>query len=479
MNTVPDSKIPNYDEVIREILSTVNDLLSTEELAAQILQRRPSNAKNPHQVALKKIREVEGRQLVYLDAKHILPLRLAYQGARYRIRLTKKNVDQTALSIYACFDPYLSLLSKVDNLSFVDSRGNSIPFRMLNAPHTVTFTPDENVEYHDPVVVLKEWFHSQKIYHKDHILVTIEDWERGVFRLERERFSEQRLELLAEQNRYFADAFYELLESARYEDIDVHVALPTVYARIPEKDGYPPDHWKVIVNQDPRMIASFSSIRYSDNGSSLFDMAFEEASQKSLTALVKPVSKEEGQQVYRFRVFLNPQPTIWREIEIQGRQTLAELDDVIRIAFQHNTSDHLSGFWRKVVRAGTNRKRYREVDLATINPFESGEGSDSVVASLKLQLGDQLKYVYDFGDWIEHTLELKSINNAEEKVDYPRKIARNKPKYEYCVECQKKGTQSVATWICYTCTNEEQQDIILCENCLSSHEDHELVELLY
>ncbi len=98
---------------------------------------------------------------------------------------------------------------------------------------------------------------------------------------------------------------------------------------------------------------------------------------------------------------------------------------------------------------------------------------------MKLQVGDQLKYVYDFGDWIEHTLELQSISNPEKGVRYPREVARNEPKYEYCVECQKKGKQTIATWRCHFCSDEEKREILICENCLENHEDHYTDEILY
>jgi len=35
---------------------------------------------------------------------------------------------------------------------------------------------------------------------------------------------------------------------------------------------------------------------------------------------------------------------------------------------------------------------------------------------------DQLKYVFDFGDWIEHTLTLVAIHPAEQGVEYPREV---------------------------------------------------------
>jgi hypothetical protein len=123
------------------------------------------------------------------------------------------------------------------------------------------------------------------------------------------------------------------------------------------------------------------------------------------------------------------------------------------------------------------------VDIGTVNPFEYGEGSDTKIAELELNVGDNLKYVYDFGDWIEHKLELKSIGNLEKGIQYPREVGRNIPKYEDCVECQKEGKQTAATWICYTCTNENQKDFLLCEECMNIHierdDDHYVEELLY
>jgi Zn finger protein HypA/HybF involved in hydrogenase expression len=472
-------KLPNYAEIIREILVSVNGPVSTEELAAQILQKRPSNARNPHQAALAKIREETGRQLIYLDATHILPLRLAYLGARYRIRLTKENIDHAALSIEECFHHYLPPWFKRGEIRLIDSYGNPIHTQLLEAPHTVAFPSEKRVEYKEPVIVLREWFRSQNVYIKDHIFVTVEDWEQGIFRLERERFGDQRPDLLAERNRLIADMLYEMLESARDEDIYAHIAVPTVYAKIPDKRGYPADHWELIASNDPRMTTDGWRIHYPDSGFSLLDRMFANATGQSLVAPGGSFTKEEGLQVFRLRAQLAHKPSIWREVEVQGKQTLEDLDHVLRNAFQHDASDHLSGFWKRVVRKGGQRKRYREVDVGTVNPFEYAEGSDTAVAALKLQVGDQLKYVYDFGDWIEHTLELQSIGSPAKGVRYPMEVARNKPKYEYCDECQKKGKQTVAAWICYTCSNEEQRDHVLCGKCLRKHEDHYVDGLLY
>lgn len=475
----PASKPPNYTEVIRNILSSVNDPIAIKDLTDRVLLMRPSNAKNPRLAAIAKIHEEQGRQLVYMDLEHVFPMRLAFQNARYRIRLTRENIDQSALSIYDCFHNYLPSNFKEEDISLVDSQGNSIPCKAIKPPHSITFSTENNEEYQQPAIVLNEWFHSQKMSIKDHILVTVKDWEKGIFQIERERFEEQHLDLLAEQNRYFADEMYKMLESEKHENVHVHVVLPTVYARMQDKGGYPPDHWMVIVNNDPRMITDGWSIRYPDSGFTLLDRLFADATGQSLIAKGHKSSKEEAKHIYRFRALLKHKPSIWREIEIQGRQTLEDLDQILRIAFNHDTFDHLSGFWKKVIRTGSSKKRFREVDIGTVNPFESADGSDTEVATLKLAVGDQIKYVYDFGDWIEHTLELLAINDAEKNISYPREIARNKPKLEYCTECRKEQKETIATWDCYTCSNKEQRDILLCEKCLNQHEEHYVDKIIY
>ena len=108
-----------------------------------------------------------------------------------------------------------------------------------------------------------------------------------------------------------------------------------------------------------------------------------------------------------------------------------------------------------------------------------GDGSETKIADLDLAVGDLLKYVYDFGDWIEHHLTLEAIEEPQAKVKYPREIARNEPEYVYCTECQKKGKQVVAKWICRSCSLSQGERIWVCDKCNIQHEDHYLEEILY
>ncbi|MCK4818955.1 hypothetical protein KA005_24490 [bacterium] len=47
--------------------------------------------------------------------------------------------------------------------------------------------------------------------------------------------------------------------------------------------------------------------------------------------------------------------------------------------------------------------------MGNIDPLGEGNGADIRIAGLGLQVGDRLKYVYDFGDWIEHEIIVEKI----------------------------------------------------------------------
>ncbi len=165
------------------------------------------------------------------------------------------------------------------------------------------------------------------------------------------------------------------------------------------------------------------------------------------------------------------------QIEIEGGKKLADLNRFLVNQFKHE-SDHMAGFW-KLIRRG-NTKRFREVEVATIDPFGDGEGANKFIAGLELQPGDKLKYVYDFGDWFEYIIELEAINDPEKEVQYPRVAAQNKPRYQYCSSCHAQGRKTIAVYICINCSNRRQQDALLCKECIEpDHEDHYLDEIIY
>jgi len=87
--------------------------------------------------------------------------------------------------------------------------------------------------------------------------------------------------------------------------------------------------------------------------------------------------------------------------------------------------------------------------------------------------------VYDFGDWIEHEISLEEISKVKTGKSYPALVARNKPKYQYCVICEAKGKETVARLVCLQCSTQKRV-IFLCEDCAGKkHENHYVEEIIY
>jgi hypothetical protein len=311
----------------------------------------------------------------------------------------------------------------------------------------------------------------------DSVLVTIVDWNTGHFQLEHEPANRRCQADITRQNQELADAIYAMLESASSERIYPRTTIPTAYARLSEPRAYPGDHWTEVLAGDDRMFFDGFSIRYGGVGSIFEELQGLDAEEPDLQANL-PLSRQQARQVYRFKAAFKHQPGLWRRVEIQGDQSLADFDQSLRMAFQHDRSDHLAGFWKLVRRGKGNR--FREIDLGSLDPFGEGDGEDQYIAELELQPGDELKYVYDFGDWIEHRLTLEEILEPEAKATYPRIVAQNKPRYKYCQECKDKGNKTVATLICIECSNATQQLVVICEDCvLGLHEDHYVDDMRY
>ena len=264
-----------------------------------------------------------------------------------------------------------------------------------------------------------------------------------------------------------------MLESAQKESLYASQAVPTAYARLSDPKGYPGDHWTEVIERDPRMKWDGFAIHYSEYMSPLEQILYGE---KEVTE--GPITRAQARQIYRFKAELWHRADIWRRIEIQGGQTLADFDGILRDAFEHDPFDHLSGFWKLVRRGRGNR--FREIDLGDIDPLGGGSGAGLHIAGLELRPGDLLKYVYDFGDWIEHRITLEEIVEPEPGGEYPRIIARNKPRYRYCQSCQAKGRKRIATWICIECSNKQGREVLVCDECLAAeHEGHFVEEILY
>jgi hypothetical protein len=452
--------------------------VSIDEVAKRILTMYPSRAKNPLTSVRSTLRlEHAGKTLVFLDRQTLVPLHVAMQGVRFRIPLTREEVDRGVLCIDPAFDCFRRQGVSPRDMQLLDAAGGPLASRVGTLTQRVK-GPLGSFTQETPAFELGAWYRDHRVHHDDSVLVTIENWQHGRFRLEHEPASQRRQQDIERKNQELADVLFAMLEDARNEQLFAHQAIPTAYARLSDPRGYPGDHWIEVIANDARMQWDGLSIHYSDFRSPWDEMLRFAQPAEHHDPPQESYTPAEAIQVYRFTAALWHRPQIWRRLEIQGGQTLADFDAILREAFRHDTVDHLGGFWR-LVRRGTGQ-RFREVDLGDIDPFGGGSGADQHLAGLGLKPGDTLKYVYDFGDWIEHRLTLEEVTAPEAGATYPRIVTQNAPQYQYCQVCQGKKRKRRATWVCIECSNAQQQDILVCEKCLmKEHEDHYAEEVIY
>ncbi|HEX6386044.1 MAG TPA: hypothetical protein VF177_15345, partial [Anaerolineae bacterium] len=453
--------------------------ISLDEFTERVLSIWHSSAKNPQAGVRQDIRDYhQGKTLIFLDANTVVPTQLGLAGVRFRAPLSRQEVDQGLLFVYPTFQFLLPEDSPAAEIQLVDEADHAIPADIVMHRVRVEglFGPSMAEV---SALNLGWWYRKHNVKRQDSLLVTILDWAASKFRLQIESVQDRRRMRteIEEANQQLDDALFGLLEVARYERARGMVAIPTAYARLKDETAYPADHWLEVIQNDPRMEWSGYDIRYPED-LSLMERIIPELRQEQSPGARAELSPEQAEQVYRFKAYYKYRKGLWRRIEIQGGQTLSEFDDILRDAFQHDRADHLSGFWHLVRRGNT--RRFREVDLGSINPFEGGDGADVQVASIGLEPGDRLKYVYDFGDWYEYRIELEAIEAPEADADYPRVTAQNRPRYRYCPVCKEQGRKTIATYICVDCSNMRQEQVLVCEDHIyPEHEVHYLDEIVY
>ena len=418
-----------YREAILMVLKELDHPIPFDELVERVLVLHPSTAKDPAKVVRDAMWELSGVAFIWLDSKKtVAPLHVAMPGVRFRWTLTREEIKHAALFVFLALSGYLSGVGRrmEECVEFEDERGRTIPMRLRPVKVRVVAPPFGATTEVVPGLDLRAWMKRHRARRDDHILFTIMEWRDDYrrFRMEYESQSQARRknQIIKEQDQRLADTLFQLLESSRDERLFSREAIPTAHVLLDGPRDYPGHHWKVVIEQDPRMREDFGDIVYAERRTFLDNLLGRPPSPS-----IKPPDPKEKNRVYRFKAYLRYRKGLWRRIEVRGDQSMEEFDRELRLAFDHDTWDHLSGFWKRIRRGNT--KRFREVEIGTIYPDSPNEEkaiNQIQVGQLGLQPGDALLYVYDFGDWIEHILELEAIEPVEKGATYPRVIERSR-----------------------------------------------------
>jgi len=147
--------------------------------------------------------------------------------------------------------------------------------------------------------------------------------------------------------------------------------------------------------------------------------------------------------IYLFKVALDYNKRIYRQIEILDTQTLEDLHEIIYRAFDRY-DEHLYSFYltKKPVRSiATRRKAPEFTDPIAIGDDdfflfgkrrEKYDASKTKIMDLGLEEKDKMYYLFDFGDEWWHEITLLSIIETNRKQGLPRivkKVGASPPQY--------------------------------------------------
>jgi len=152
--------------------------------------------------------EHPGQTRAFLDRQTVLPLRLAVQGVRFRILLTRQEATQGVLCLEPAFQYSRPQKMAPQDMQLLDAAGRPIAVR--------AFTQEV------PAIEIGDWYRTHRIRRNDSILVTIEDWERGCFRLGHEPANRRRQQDIVHQNQELAKRLFDMIEAARDGRINTH-----------------------------------------------------------------------------------------------------------------------------------------------------------------------------------------------------------------------------------------------------------------
>ena len=333
---MPKEKGPTYRSAAQAVIAELNQPISLDEFVQRVLERFPSRAKDPRQ-GVKNYLRWDGIQdgIVYLDAKTLVPARVALQGVRFRVPLDENEIKQGVVLAEPGFTPFIKPSSRYGWMAvkgeFWDADDQPIPSRVISLPVTMTsFIDGKPVEIDHPAFELRDWLRQNNAKTGDSLLVTVLDLAQGRFRLELEPRAQRRETEIEKQNRAFADLVWAMLQDTVDEELITHIAVPTALARFSTARDYPGDHWLQVLHADQRMRVTDWSINTADHRIPL-DLLLNPLDE--ITIAEQPFTPEQGARVYRFKASAKYRRHE-RTIEIIGTDTLGDFDAVMRTAFR-------------------------------------------------------------------------------------------------------------------------------------------------
>jgi hypothetical protein len=212
---------PTKNQAIEQVIAQMAGPMELEEFTRRVLALWPSKAKNPKVGGRQSLQfDFLGKTLLFLDKQTLIPMRLAMHGMRFRVTLSRQEVNQGRLFVFPAFQFLAPQDLPAEEFLLEDADGHPIPVNPVKVRLKIkTLLGMEDIEH--IAFDLSWWFKKHDIRRGDNLLVKVLDWEKGRFCLETEpaHLRQRHAAEIQTQNQALADDLFQQLEAASNEGV--------------------------------------------------------------------------------------------------------------------------------------------------------------------------------------------------------------------------------------------------------------------
>jgi hypothetical protein len=238
---------PTIASILQQLAAHYHGVVAEREVFDRVLERRPSNAKDPYASIREKLRFGAPRVgWVRLGGGELIPLRVALQGLRFRVTPSDDEFAGDMIERDR-LEPFVS--RNEVNLRLEDATGRPLPARAATLPVGEGIFGPVSV----PALSLGDWFQRVEFEPGDSVIVTIRQVEPLTLGLEREPATAFRAEDVARQERELVDELVQQVARGRNNMLFAEDSVLPIYARAQWRTGYPGRPWQQLVASDRRL----------------------------------------------------------------------------------------------------------------------------------------------------------------------------------------------------------------------------------
>ncbi len=234
---------PTIASILRHLAHEYDGPVEERRILERVLERRPSNAKNPYATIRERLRW-DGLTLGWLrlNRSQLMPLRVALEGLRFRCLPRARDV-QAGLLPLAHLQPFAGL--RTHGCALRDRDGAALAFIDI----------DEERGHHAalPAFDLGAWYERHAFAPGDSIIVSVVSAEPLVLELAHEPREAFRAAAVAAQDAELVETIVERVRRSQAALVPCDEVVLPIFAAAPWRAAYPGSPWQHLVIRDGRL----------------------------------------------------------------------------------------------------------------------------------------------------------------------------------------------------------------------------------